>query len=56
MAEEGLRQTAHKKIIIGKLHQVDINDMEKGIEELKELVSNEDVAMTKVIEKIHCRC
>ncbi|MDO5555318.1 MAG: polysaccharide biosynthesis protein [Clostridia bacterium] len=48
MAEEGLRQTAHNKIFIGKIHDVEYSNMENGIETLKQLTQNEDITMEEI--------
>lgn len=52
MAEEGLKQTAHNKIFIGKLNDVKYEFVEEKIAELKEIVLNEDIEMNKFMEKI----
>lgn len=52
MAEEGLKQTAHNKIFIGKLNDVKYEFIEEKIAELKEIVLNEDIEMNKFMEKI----
>ena len=52
MSEEGLKKTAHDKIFIGKLKEVNYEFIEEKITELKEIISNEDVEMSRFMSKL----
>ncbi len=50
MKEEGLTQTAHNKIFIGKPSEITDDELENKMETLKELVSDESVSIVNIKE------
>lgn len=52
MAEEGLRQTEHNKIFIGKMHDVTYGELQNTIKTLKKLVENENVSLKEIKQTI----
>ena len=48
MSEEGLEDTAHEKIFIGKLSKCDLNNLKVKINELLEVVKTGDKNLIKI--------
>ena len=51
MAEEGIIDTKHKKIFIGKQTNIDINKLEKQLKELKDIIEREDIEKIEEVMK-----
>ena len=53
MEEEGLKNTEHKKIFIGKPSSITEIELEQKLEQMKELVQNEEVSLNKIKQTMH---
>ena len=53
MKEEGLTQTAHNKIFIGKPSKITNEELENKISTLKELIADENVKVSKIKRTMH---
>ena len=53
MSEEGLTNTEHNKIFIGKPSDITEIELEQKLETMKELIQNEDAGIDKIKETMH---
>lgn len=53
MEEEGLKNTEHKKIFIGKPSSITEIELEQKLEQMKELIQNEEVSLNKIKQTMH---